>query len=139
VKRVLVVFLCGLFAAGCKGPNSVTTSAPRPWYASYFESSLSVGETFHSELHLTAGQKAELKIAAKEPIIVGFTLEKGYDVHQSKGSFWIGTPDTPHKAGGAPGVSDKFVPTEGTITLIVENDSPVDTRVAIYTQPVKKD
>jgi len=137
VKRILITSLCTLLATGCNGSRSGST--PKPWYASYFASSLSAGETFHSELQLAAGQKAELKIDSKVPIIVGFTLEKGFDVSHSKGSVWLGPPEMPHKIGGAPGVSNKFEPEDGVVTLIVENDSPVDTRVAIYTKPVGKD
>jgi hypothetical protein len=135
VKRILFALFCGLLATGCDGPKSTS----KTWYAGYFKQSLNVGKTFHSELFLTAGQKSELKIPSKEPIIVGFTLEKGYEVYHSKSWVYMGPPEEPHKTGGAPGVSLKFEPKDGVITLIVENTSPVDTRAAIYTEPIKKD
>jgi hypothetical protein len=139
VKHLIFTLLCALLATGCKRPKGGSASTPKPWYATYFEHPLSADQTFHSELQLAAGQKAELKIHSNEPVIIGFTLEKGYEVFQSKGSVWLGPPEKPHKTGGAPGVSDKFVPKEGVVTLIVENESPVDTRLAIYTEPIGKD
>ena len=137
MKRILITLLCTLLAAGCNGSKS--SSTPKPWYASYFASSLSAGQTFHSELHLAAGQKVELKIESKDSVIVGFTLEKGYEVYHSRDWVYMGTPEEPRKAGGAPGVSLEFAPKDGVITLIVENTSPVDTRAAFYTEPVRKD
>jgi hypothetical protein len=135
VKHIFIALLCGLLATGCRGPNS----GSKAWYAAYFKQSLNDGKTFHSEQLLTAGQKTELKIPSKEPIIVGFTLEKGYDVYHSRDWVFMGTPEEPHKTGGAPGVSLEFEPKDGVITLIVENTSPVDTRIAFYTEPLKKD
>jgi hypothetical protein len=137
VKLVLGL-LFTLLATGCKGPKSTSTSVPRAWHAAYFEQSSNAGRTFHSELQLAPGQKAELKIPAEDAIIIGFTLEKGYEVYHSKKWVWLGTPEKPHKVSGAPGIADKFVPTNGMITLIVENESPIDTRVAIFTGPVGK-
>lgn len=134
MKRILFALLCALLATGCKGPKS----GAKTWYAGYFESSLGAGQTFHSELLLTAGQKAELKIPSKEAIIIGFTLEKGYEVFHAKSWVYLGTPEEPHKVGGAPGVALEFEPKDGVITLIVENTSPVDTKVAIYTEPIRK-
>ena len=81
-----------------------------------------------------AGTKTELAITAKEKVVIGFTLEKGYEVFKSKGSVWLGTQAKPHAVGGAPGVSYEFSPENEVVTLIIENDSPVDTRVAIYTK-----
>ena len=134
MKHIFVALLCGLLAAGCKGP----ASAPKTWYAAYFKQSLNDGKTFHSEQLFTAGQKTELQIPSKEPIIVGFTLEKGYDVYHSGDWVYMGTPEEPRKFGGAPGISLEFKPKDGVITLIVENTSPVDTRIAFYTEPVRK-
>ena len=139
MKPILLALLCGLLAAGCKGPASSAKSSPKTWYTSYFANSLNAGRTFHSELLLTAGKKTELKIPTKEPIIIGFTLEKGYEVYHSRSWVYMGTPEEPHKFGGAPGISLKFEPKDGEITLIVENTSPVDTRAAIYTEPISKD
>ncbi|MCW1922814.1 hypothetical protein OKA05_09655 [Luteolibacter arcticus] len=138
MKQILFVLLCGLLVASCKEPATNAKSSPKTWYSDYFANSLSAGQTFHSEVILTAGQKTELKIPSNEPIIVGFTLEKGYEVYQSKSSVYLGTPEEPHKVGGAPGVSHEFEPKDGVITLIVENTSPVDTRIAFYTEPAKK-
>ena len=65
-------------------------------------------------------------------------MEKGYEVYKSGSWVYFGPPEKPRKAGGAPGISQKFEPKDGAITLIVENTSPVDTRIAFYTEPIRK-
>lgn len=135
MKPFVVASLGAVLAGACKSPEK----SADPWYTAYFESPLSTTATFHSELELAAGEQVDVQVRSDDELVIGFTLEKGYEVFKSGGSVWLGTAEKPHTVGGAPGVSNNFTPRDGTVTLTVENDSPVATRIAIFTQPAEQD
>lgn len=140
MKRFLTALLpSALLLAGCNSKPATTAgagSASPKWYDQWLNSpgSLSHGGTVHSDLELDAGQTTTLQIPATNPIQVGIIVQKGYDVSKDKGWIWIGTPAKPHVAGTSTGTSQQFTPESGSVSLIVENESSVKTRVAIYTK-----
>ena len=138
MKQLLTALLpMVVLIAGC---NSDRSSAAKGGSTSsnYYDAWLDAGETLHSDLELSAGETATLQIAATGPIVVGTIVEKGYEVFKEKGAVWIGTPAQPHLTGGSPRVFADFTPENGSVSLIVENESSLKTRVAIYTKAPDK-
>lgn len=124
--RYLVIF-CFLAILGCK--NKEESSA---WHDGWVDPA--DGEIFHSEIFLEPGGITPVSIEAESEIRVGFTVEKGYEVFKSEGTIYMGPPDDPHAVGGSPGVSATYNPKNGVIELLIENTSPIPTKVAIYTE-----
>lgn len=130
--RVLFLFAFSLLMIGCResgGPGPAGAAAPDEWYQSW----MNEGQTLHAEFSLKAGDTRKFRIPSAEPLTVGFTLSAGFDIVKSGGTVYLGTPDQPHTAGGAPGVFIDLAPEDGNIDVLVENASGVETRVALYT------
>lgn len=68
-------------------------------------------------------------------MVVGFIVEKGYEISKDSGTIYMGTNYTPHAVGGSPGTWKKFEAANGSVTIRLENTSTIETRLAIYTKP----
>jgi hypothetical protein len=138
MKQLLTALLpMGVLIVGCNSDRSTAAkggSTSSRWYDAWMKSPLSAGRTIHSDLELDAGETATLQIAASGPLVVGTIVERGYEVSKSEGLVWIGIPENPRLTGGSVGVFADFIPENDLVSLIVENDSSLKTRVAIYTK-----
>ena len=137
MKQLLTALLPIVLIVGCNSDRSTTAkggSTSSRWYEQWMKTPLSAGRTIHSDLDLDAGETTTLQIAAAGPIVVGTIVQRGYEVCKENGAIWIGTPGNPHLTGGSPGVFADFIPENGSVSLVVENESSLKTRVAIYTK-----
>ncbi|WP_234047538.1 hypothetical protein [Luteolibacter pohnpeiensis] len=138
--RQLIFCLCVLGLSGCesKSTHSAAPTEPdttRTWYSAWI--SQDNGEQFHSELTLAPGEVTKVSISAETSIVVGFILEKGYEVSKDPGTIYMGTEKAPHMVGGAPGTWKEFDATNGLVAIRLENTSAVATRIAVYTKSKK--
>lgn len=103
------------------------------WYSSWI--SEDGGEQFHSELSLVPGEVTNLSIPSDSKLVVGFVVEKGYEISKSSGTIYMGTNDTPHAVGASTGTWNEFKAVNNSVSLRFENTSAISTRLAIYTKP----
>ena len=76
-----------------------------------------------------------ISIPSDTSLVIGFIVEKGYDVSMNSGTVYMGTEDTPHAVGASLGTWKEFEAANGVVTIRLENASAVATRLAIYTKP----
>jgi len=75
-----------------------------------------------------------MSIKSDTPLIVGYVVEKGYEITKDAGTIYMGTSDTPHSVGGSPGMWKEFDPANGSVSVRFENTSSIKTKLAIYTK-----
>ena len=136
--RLFPLCLCVLCFLGCEGKSTHSAASTEPdttraWYSAWI--SKDNGEQFYSELTLAPGEVGRVSIPSETPIVVGFIVEKGYEVSKDSGTIYMGTEETPHMVGGAPGTWKEFEAPNGLVAIRLENTSTVATRIAIYTKP----
>ena len=138
MMRLLIVPLVAFCLVACKQEGSTSSRSPeldsgKSWYSAWI--SEKDGEQFHSEISLGAGENAEVSIPSKTPLVVGFIVEKGYEISKDTGTVYMGTADTPRAVGGSPGTWREFEAIDGVVKVRLENASSIPTRLAIYTKP----
>ena len=132
---LLCVFSLGFASCDSKPLRSADQSEPdsaNSWYSAWI--SEDQGEQFHSELSLAPGEVGSVSIPSDTSLVVGFFVEKGYEVSKDPGTIYMGTHDTPLAVGGSPGTWKEFAATNGSVTIRLENTSAIATRLAIYTK-----
>lgn len=125
--HLLLFCLCVLCLSGCESKS--TTQA---WYSAWI--SKDHGDQFHSELTLAPGEVGKVSIPSETSTVVGFIVEKGYEISKGSGTIYMGTEEVPRMVGGAPGTWKEFAATNGFVAIRLENTSAVATRIAIYTK-----
>jgi hypothetical protein len=115
------------------GCDSGSPKVSSNWYDTWLAAKLDKGAVFHSEFALKSGEKNVISIDADSPTQVGYVVKEGYEVTKSTGTIHLGTEDQPKMVGGSPGTSHVFPPKGGKIVVVFENTSPIDTRLAVYT------
>lgn len=50
---------------------------------------------------------------------------------------YLQSPDGTNKVGALPGTSASFTPVDGSISVVVENRNPMNTRVVLYHEDVE--
>lgn len=138
MARILLLPIIMLCLAACEqdGPKSASKTESDPsdaWYSRWISESR--GEGFHSEITLPAGETSEVVISSETALVIGFIVEKGYEISQDSGTIYMGTTDAPHAVGGSPGTWKEFESSDGAIKVRLENTSGIPTRLAIYTKP----
>jgi hypothetical protein len=138
MARLLLLPIVMLCLAACKQEGSQSASktesdASDAWYSKWISESR--GERFDSEISLAAGEAGEVVISSETPLVIGFIVEKGYEISKDPGTVYMGTTDTPHAVGGSPGTWREFESSDGAVKVRLENASGIPTRLAIYTKP----
>ena len=105
------------------------------WYSSWISEDR--GERFRSEQSLAPGEVTSVSIPSDTSLVVGFVVEKGYEISKSFGTIYMGTNDTPHAMGASTGTWNEFKAANNSVTIRFENTSAIPTRLAIYTKPTK--
>lgn len=134
----MILALAALCLVACKQDVSKSTGNPeidatQSWYSTCISGKS--GEHFHSEIGLGAGEFGEVSVASEAPLVVGFVVEKGYEISKGHGTIYMGTADAPRAIGGSPGACREFEATGGVVRVRLENASRIPTRIAIYTKP----
>ena len=120
---------------GCKPTQTSVAETSDNWYVAWI--SVDHGEVFHSELSLAAGEKRTITISSRTPQVIGYIVEKGFEVSKSSGTIYMGSEDKPHAVGGSPGTWMEFVTENGQIEVLLENTSDISTKLAVYTKTNK--
>jgi len=120
-------------------PSNHSASNPH-WSDDWLNSATSDRlQKFHSEVILNSKDKVTVEFESSQALIIGFVVRDSYEVTKSKGMIYIGSSEKDLRGFGATvGTSKEFTPVDGKILVMFENDSTINTSIAVYTSNPKE-
>lgn len=109
---------------------------PESWYQSWLEKPWHSNPKIVAEFQLNSGESKSFKIQSATKLEIGFIV-KDYTKADGDRLVYLQSPDGSKRVGGLPGTSATFTPADGTISVVIENRNPTNTRVVLYHEDVE--
>lgn len=115
-----------------------TNSAiPESWYKSWLNAPWRRHPQVIAEFQLNTGESKSFEIQSASKREIGFIV-KDYTKADGDKLVYLQSPDGSNRVGALPGSSRTFTPVDGTISVVVENRNPMNTRVVLYHEDVEQ-
>jgi hypothetical protein len=131
MNRTLAFLVAIVCFTSCGEKKQSKLVAAESWYSPWIKDR--DGRVLHSEISLDPGEVTTVEMQSEASRVVGFVVEKGFDISKEKSLIFMGSEDDPHALGASVGTWKAFEPKDGLIRLRLENGSGISTKVAIYT------
>ncbi len=124
------------FSLTCCTREQANPSIAEPWYQSWLAKPWHRNPTVVAEFQLNTGESKSFEVPSATKREIGF-LVKDYTKADGDRLVYLQSPDGAKRVGGLPGTSATFTPVDGTISVVVENHNPTNTRVVLYHEDVE--
>ena len=109
---------------------------PEPWYQSWLEKPWHRNPKVVAEFQLNTGESKSFEVQSATKREIGF-IAKDYTKADGDRLVYLQSPDGTTRVGGLPGTSATFTPVDGSISVVLENRNPTNTRVVLYHEDVE--
>ena len=113
------------------------STIPESWYKSWLDAPWRRHPKVIAEFQLNTGESRSFTIQTATKREIGFIV-KDYTKADGDKLVYLQSPDGINRVGALPGASGTFTPVDGTISVVVENRNPMNTRVVLYHEDVEQ-